>query len=48
MLFRGGNLAKAKEHLTWLRLVQPDYEGLEDLEKVLAVSQSENNLVSVP
>lgn len=43
--FRAGQ-AKATEHLTWLRLVQPDYEGLEDLESLLLSSQSQGHLVS--
>jgi len=47
VLFRAGYLEKAKEHLTWLLLVQPDFEGLEDLERVLAIPQAQSNLVSV-
>ncbi len=45
--FRAGNPDKAKEQLTWLRLVQPDFEGLEDLERVLAISQEQGRLTSV-
>ncbi len=45
--FRAGASEKSKEHLTWLRLVQPNYEGLEDLERLLATSQSRSNLVPV-
>jgi thioredoxin-like negative regulator of GroEL len=44
--FRAGQSDQAKEHLTWLRLIKPDYEGLADLEKLLGTSQSPNNLVS--
>jgi thioredoxin-like negative regulator of GroEL len=44
--FRAGQSEQAKEHVTWLRLIKPDYEGLEDLEKLLQSSQSPNNLVS--
>jgi GT2 family glycosyltransferase/radical SAM superfamily enzyme YgiQ (UPF0313 family)/tetratricopeptide (TPR) repeat protein len=44
--FRAGQSDQAKEHVTWLRLIKPDYEGLEDLEKLLGTSQSPNNLVS--
>jgi tetratricopeptide (TPR) repeat protein len=44
--FRAGQSGQAKEHLTWLRLIKPDYEGLEDLEKLLRSSQYQNNLVS--
>ncbi len=47
VLFRAGSPDKAKEHLTCLRLVKPDYEGIEDLERVLVTPQSESNLVSV-
>jgi GT2 family glycosyltransferase/tetratricopeptide (TPR) repeat protein len=43
---RAGQSDQAKEHLTWLRLIKPDYEGLADLEKLLGTSQSPNNLVS--
>ncbi len=44
--FRTSQVEKANEHLIWLRLVQPDYEGLEDLESRLLPSQSQENLVS--
>jgi thioredoxin-like negative regulator of GroEL len=44
--FRAGQSEQAKEHVIWLRLIKPDYEGLEDLEKLLGTSQSPNNLVS--
>ncbi len=44
---RAGQPEEAKEHLTWLRLVQPEYEGLEDLERVLALPPAQSNLVSV-
>ncbi|MDH5426710.1 MAG: glycosyltransferase [Nitrospirota bacterium] len=45
--FRAGHPDKAKEQLTWLRLVQPDFEGLEDLDRVLANPQDQGRLVSV-
>jgi GT2 family glycosyltransferase/tetratricopeptide (TPR) repeat protein len=44
--FRAGQTEKANEHLTWLRLIQPDYEGLEDLGRLLLSSQSQGNLLS--
>ena len=43
--FRAGHPEKAKEHVTWLRLIKPDYEGLEDLENLLSPAQSANTLV---
>jgi hypothetical protein len=46
--FRDGQIEKANEHLMWLRLVQPEYEGLEDLERLLATPQDQSNLLSVP
>ncbi|MEX0830875.1 MAG: glycosyltransferase [Nitrospirales bacterium] len=46
--FRDGQIEKAKEQLMWLRLVQPEYEGLEDLERLLATPQDQSNLLSVP
>ncbi len=45
--FRAGDLKQAKEHLTWLRLVQPNYDGLEDLEKLLVPAQFQSQMVSV-
>ena len=45
--FRAGHPDQAKEQLTWLRLVQPDFEGLEDLDRVLANPQDQGRLVSV-
>ena len=44
--FREGQIEKAKAQLTWLRLLQPDFEGLEDLEGALLSSQSQGHLVS--
>jgi GT2 family glycosyltransferase/2-polyprenyl-3-methyl-5-hydroxy-6-metoxy-1,4-benzoquinol methylase/tetratricopeptide (TPR) repeat protein len=46
--FRDGQIQKANEHLIWLRLVQPEYAGLEDLERLLATPQDQSNLLSVP
>ncbi len=45
--FRDGQIDKANQNLTWLRLVKPEYEGIEDLEKLLATPQDQSNLVSV-
>ena len=39
--FRAGYSDKAKEHLTWLRLMTPEFEGLDDLERLLQTSQSQ-------
>ena len=39
--FRAGCSEKAKEHLTWLRLMKPELEGLEDLEGLLQPTQSQ-------
>ncbi len=44
--FRAGHSQEAMEQLTWLRLMMPDYEGLEDLEGLLHAAQSQDNLVS--
>jgi tetratricopeptide (TPR) repeat protein len=44
--FRAGQINRAKEHVIWLRLFKADYEGLENLEKLLGISQFSNNLVS--
>ena len=44
--FRAGQINQAKEHMIWLRLFKADYEGLENLEKLLGTSQFSNNLVS--
>jgi GT2 family glycosyltransferase/ADP-heptose:LPS heptosyltransferase/Tfp pilus assembly protein PilF len=43
---RTGQVEKANEHLTWLRLIQPEYEGLNDLEAMLGCSQSKGSLVA--
>ncbi len=45
--FRAGETEKAKEHLTWLKLVQPNFEGLGDLEKLLVAEQFQSQMVSV-
>ncbi len=45
--FRAGHTQEAIEQLTWLRLMTPDYEGLEDLEGVLHAAQTPGNLVSI-
>jgi thioredoxin-like negative regulator of GroEL len=44
--FRAGHSQEAMEQLTWLRLMTPDYEGLEDLEGLLHAAQTPGNLVS--
>ena len=44
--FRAGQTEKANEHLTWLRLIKPEYEGLEDLERLLQSALPQGNLVS--
>lgn len=44
--FRAGHSQEAMEQLTWLRLMKPDYEGLEDLEGLLHAAQSQDNFVS--
>jgi GT2 family glycosyltransferase/tetratricopeptide (TPR) repeat protein/2-polyprenyl-3-methyl-5-hydroxy-6-metoxy-1,4-benzoquinol methylase len=43
--FRAGYPEKAREHLTWLRLIKPDFEGLEDLEGLLHDAQTSGDLV---
>lgn len=45
--FRAGHLQKAREQLLWLRLIESDFVGLEDLEKLLSTPQTSNNLLSV-
>jgi len=44
--FRAGHSQEAMEQLTWLRLMTPDYEGLEALEGLLHAAQTSENLVS--
>ena len=44
--FRAGEAEKANEQLTWLRLIKPEYEGLEDLERLLQSALPQGNLVS--
>ena len=44
--FRAGHSQEAMEQLTWLRLMIPDYQGLEDLEGLLHAVRSQDNLVS--
>jgi len=44
--FRAGHSQEAVEQLTWLRLMTPDYEGLEDLEGLLHAAPTPGNLVS--
>ena len=44
---RAGDLERAKEHLNYLRLVNPDFEGLEDLARLLFSSYAQANLVSI-
>jgi GT2 family glycosyltransferase/tetratricopeptide (TPR) repeat protein len=44
--FRAGNAEKANEQLTWLKLIKPEYEGLEDLERLLQAPEPQPNLVS--
>ena len=43
--FRADHLEKAKEQLTWLKLIKPEYEGLEDLERLLQSAQPQGNCV---
>ena len=45
--YRAGYFDKAKEHLNWLRLIRPDYDGLEDLGNLLQASLPQENLVSI-
>jgi thioredoxin-like negative regulator of GroEL len=45
--FRAGYFEKAKEHLTWLRLMKPELEGLEDLEGLLQTSQAPELVASI-
>jgi len=44
--FRAGHSQEAMEQLAWLRLMTPDYEGLEDLEGLLYPTLTQGNLVS--
>jgi len=44
--FRAGHSQEAMEQLAWLRLMTPDYEGLEDLEGLLHPAPTQENLVS--
>jgi thioredoxin-like negative regulator of GroEL len=44
--FRAGHSQEAMEQLAWLRLMTPDYEGLEDLEGRLYPTLTHGNLVS--
>ncbi len=44
--FRAGYLDRAKEHLNYLRLISPDFEGLEDLSRLLFSSYAQENLMS--
>jgi GT2 family glycosyltransferase len=44
--FRAGHPQEAMEQLAWLRLMTPDYEGLEDLEGLLHPAPTQENLVS--
>ena len=46
--YRCGRFEKAMDQLTWLRLMTPDFEGLEDLERLLQALQSQETLVSTP
>ena len=46
--YRCGRFEKAMDQLTWLRLMTPDFEGLEDLERLLQTLQSQETLVSTP
>ena len=46
--YRCGSFEKAMDQLTWLRLMTPDFEGLEDLERLLQTVQSQETLVSTP
>ena len=42
---RAGYLESAKEHFNYLRIVNPGYEGLEDLARLLCSSYAQANLV---
>ena len=44
--FRADHVEKAREQLTWLKLIKPDYEGLEELETLLQSAQPQGNCVS--
>jgi len=44
--FRAGHPQEAMEQLAWLRLMTPDYEGLEELEGLLHPAPTQENLVS--
>ena len=43
--FRADHHEKAREQLTWLKLIKPDFEGLEDLAKLLQSAQPQGNCV---
>lgn len=45
--FRTGYFEKAKEHLTWLRLMKPELEGLEDLEGLLSATPPQEAIASI-
>jgi GT2 family glycosyltransferase len=43
--YRARHFGKAREQLTWLRLMAPNFEGLEDLERQLNTVSSQENLL---
>ena len=45
--FRSGYSDKVNEHLTWLKLMKPELEGLEDLEGLLLATQSQETVASM-
>ena len=44
--FRAGRFQAAQEQFSWLRLFKPDYEGLENLGKLLDTAQAQGKLVA--